>query len=156
MHGWTEFITMQNLHNACYREEELEMFPACAKFGMAGIPWSPVGMGYLTRPHKDVSTTARGGTLNGGFQGFFGQEVTDADRKTNEKIAEIAERRGTSMAVVSIAWSLSKPFIHSPIIGMSKKERVDEACRAVEFELSKEEVTSIDELYVPRKVMGFK
>lgn len=156
MHGWTEFITMQNLHNACYREEELEMYPACQKFGMAGIPWSPVGMGFLTRPHAETSSTARGETLKGGFQTFFGQGVTDADKKINEKIEEIAQRHNVSMAVVSIAWSLSKPFIHSPIIGMSKKERVDEAIQAIEFKLSEEEIKSIDDLYVPRKVMGFK
>lgn len=27
IHGWTEFISMQNLHNATYREEEREMIP---------------------------------------------------------------------------------------------------------------------------------
>jgi len=41
MNGWTEFVTMQSLHNAVYREEEKEMYPACAKFGMGLIPWSP-------------------------------------------------------------------------------------------------------------------
>lgn len=41
MNGWTEFVTMQSLHNAVYREEEKEMYPACAKFGMGQIPWSP-------------------------------------------------------------------------------------------------------------------
>jgi len=60
------------------------------------------------------------------------------------------------MAVVAIAWSLSKPFVHSPIIGMSKKERVDEACQAADFKLSEEEIKSIDDLYIPRKVMGFR
>jgi len=156
IHGYAEFLTMQNLHNPCYREEELEMYPACEKFGMAGIPWSPVGMGFLTRPWKSMDTTDRGKTLKGGFQSFFGQEVTAADKATNEKIEEIAKKRGVSMAIVSIAWSLSKPFIHSPIIGMSKTERVDEAIEAIDFKLSTEEIESIDSFYVPRKVMGFK
>ena len=26
-HGWTKFVSMQNLYNLCYREEEREMFP---------------------------------------------------------------------------------------------------------------------------------
>lgn len=42
LHGWTEFISMQNLHNAVYREEEREMVPSLKKFGMGMIPWSPV------------------------------------------------------------------------------------------------------------------
>ena len=151
MHGWTEFITMQNLYNANYREEEREMFPACQKFGMAGIPWSPVAMGYLTRPWKSFSETSRG---KGQGQGFMGQPATDADQKTNEKIQEIAEKRKVSMAVVAIAWTLAKPFIHSPILGMSKNERVDEAIQATEFKLTDEEIKSIDDLYVPRAIMG--
>jgi aryl-alcohol dehydrogenase-like predicted oxidoreductase len=50
MHGWTEFIFMQNLYNAIYREEERGMYPSCQEFAMGGIPWSPVAMGFLTRP----------------------------------------------------------------------------------------------------------
>lgn len=34
LNGWTEFISMQNLHNATYREEEREMVPSLKKFGM--------------------------------------------------------------------------------------------------------------------------
>ena len=58
------------------------------------------------------------------------------------------------MATVALAWVLSKPFITSPIVGMSKKERVDEAIQAIEFKLSEEEIKSIDDLYEPRRIMG--
>lgn len=153
LHGWTEFISMQNLYNATYREEEREMFPACAQFGMASIPWSPVAMGFLARPWKAFQESARGQTMNGAF---MGHAITETDRKISEKIEEIAGARGVSMAIVALAWVLSKPFITSPIVGMSKKERVDEAVKAVEFELSEEEIKSIDELYVPKGVIGHR
>jgi aryl-alcohol dehydrogenase-like predicted oxidoreductase len=152
MNGWTEFISMQNLHNATYREEEKEMIPAIKKFGMGMIPWSPVAMGYLTRPHDNFINSERGTSMNGTF---LGNKWTAADEKINRKVEEIAKKRGTSMAVVAIAWSLSKPFMTAPIIGMSKKERVDEAVEAVNFELSKEEIESIDSLYEPKKTLGF-
>ncbi|KAL2826682.1 Aldo/keto reductase [Aspergillus cavernicola] len=153
MHGWTEFISMQNLHNAIYREEEREMYPACAKFGMGGIPWSPIAMGFLARPWKEFASTKRG---QGQGQGFFNQPVSDADKKINEQIQEIAGRRGVSMATVAIAWTLSKPFITAPILGMSSKARVDEAVQAVSFELGAEELKSIDDLYEPKNVIGHK
>lgn len=151
LHGWTEFVSMQNLYNATYREEEREMFPACAKFGMASIPWSPVAMGFLARPWKAYTETTRGQNMNGAF---MGHPITDTDRKISERIEEIANSKGVSMAVVALAWCLSKPFITSPIVGMSKKERVDEAIQASEFKLSEEEVKSIDDLYVPKAVIG--
>ncbi|KAF2489837.1 hypothetical protein BU16DRAFT_531278 [Lophium mytilinum] len=59
------------------------------------------------------------------------------------------------MAIVAIAWSLSKPYMTAPILGMSKVERIKEAVEAVNFELSKEEIESIDKLYIPRNVIGF-
>ena len=77
------------------------------------------------------------------------------DEKVNEKIEEIAKKRGTSMAIIATAWSLSKPFMTAPIIGMSKIDRVEEAVKAVNFELTKEEVESIDTLYEPKSVIGF-
>lgn len=148
MNGWTEFVSMQNLYNACFREEEREMYPVCQKFGVAGIPWSPVAMGYLTRPVEELAKTPRGGVIN---DGMLGMPWTEADKKTNEKVAEIAKNRGVSMAVVAIAWTLSKPFIHSPILGLSSTKRVDEAIEAIHFEMTPEEIKSIDDLYVSKK-----
>jgi diketogulonate reductase-like aldo/keto reductase len=58
------------------------------------------------------------------------------------------------MTVATTAWSLSKLLMAAPIIGMSKIERVDEALQAVNIELSKEEVDSIDPLYEPKNVIG--
>lgn len=153
LHGWTEFISMQNLYNATYREEEREMFPACTKFGMASIPWSPVAMGFLARPWKAFSETSRGQAMN---EAFMGHPITDTDRKISERIEQIAAKHNVSMAIVSLAWCLSKPFITSPIVGMSKKERVDEAIRAADFKLSEEDIKSIDELYVPKAIIGHR
>ena len=151
LHGWTEFISMQNLHNATYREEEREMIPSLEKFGMGMIPWSPLAMGYLARPHCRFMDSERGGDMSGRL---LGAEISAADERINLKIEEIAKKRGTSMAIVSIAWSLSKPFMTAPIVGLGKLERVDEAVRAVEFELSKEEEESVDRLYEPKNVTG--
>ncbi|TGO18819.1 hypothetical protein BTUL_0007g00370 [Botrytis tulipae] len=152
LNGWTEFISMQNLHNAAYREEEREMVPSLKKFGMGMIPWSPIMMGYLARPHDQAAESDRGKAMNGKF---MGNELTEADLRINEKIQEVAKKRGVSMAIVAMAWSLSKEYVTAPIVGMGKIERVQEAVDAVNFELTKEEIASIDELYQPRKIIGF-
>ena len=47
--GWTRFVSMQNLVNLLYREEEREMLPLCAAEGVGVIPYSPLARGYLTR-----------------------------------------------------------------------------------------------------------
>lgn len=148
--GWTGFVSMQNLYNAIYREEEHEMYPSCQKFGMGGIPWSPVAMGFLTRPWKAFDETTKRKVQG---QGFYGQPMTDADKKINVKIEEIAKTRGVSMAVIAIAYVQLKPFISATILGLNSINRVDEAIEACQFELSAGEVESIDALYVPRNII---
>ncbi|PVH72571.1 Aldo/keto reductase [Cadophora sp. DSE1049] len=123
LHGWTEFIPVQNLHYVTYRAEEKEIIPSLEKFRMGMIPY-----------FKDSDRgEAMGAT-------FMGQKMTATDEKINRKIEEIAKKRGVSMAIVAIAWSLSKHFMTAPI--------------AVNFELSKEEIESIDNLYEPKNVLG--
>lgn len=151
LHNYTEFVALQNLHNATYREEEREMIPAMQKFGMGMIPWGPLAMGFLARPHRDNLATERGVNYKGSF---LGKESSEEDKKINERIEEIAKERGTSMAIICLAWSLKKPYMTAPIVGLSSLERLEEACKAVEFELTKEEEESIDGLYRPREVMG--
>ena len=55
-HGWARFVSMQNLVNLLYREEEREMLPLCAAEGIGVIPWSPQARGRLTRDWNITST----------------------------------------------------------------------------------------------------
>lgn len=152
-HGWAEFVTMQNFHNPIYREEEREMYPACQIFGMAGIPWSPLALGFLARPHSQFRDSARGQSSLG--PAFMWEDVPEQDKLINEEVEKIAKERDVSMAIVSLAWSLSKPFVHSPIVGLNKIERIEEAIKATEFELSAKELKRIDDLYKnPKAIKG--
>jgi 1-deoxyxylulose-5-phosphate synthase len=52
LHGWTEFVSMQNHYNLVYREEEREMIPLCADLGVGVIPYSPLARGLLAGTRK--------------------------------------------------------------------------------------------------------
>ena len=52
--GWTPFVSMQNLYNLIYREEEREMIPLCLDQGVGGIVWSPLARGLLTPKEGSV------------------------------------------------------------------------------------------------------
>jgi len=61
-HGWTRFVSMQNLVNLLYREEEREMLPLCAAEGIGVIPWSPQARGMVQGARGRLSSwqSARG------------------------------------------------------------------------------------------------
>ena len=146
--GWSRFISMQNHYNLLYREEEREMMGLCMDQGIGVIPWSPLARGRLTRAWDE--TTERSQTDE------FGKTLYVAsDRQIVEQVAAVAKQRGVPQAQVALAWMLSKAFITSPIVGASKPHHLDDAVAALDLKLSDEEITLLEEDYVPHPVAGF-
>ncbi len=53
LHGWTEFVSMQDHYNLIQREEERELIPFCIDQGIAVLPWSPLARGrHRPRSHR--------------------------------------------------------------------------------------------------------
>lgn len=151
LHGWSEFVSMQNHVNLLHREEEREMLPLCADQKIAVLPWSPLARGRLTRDWNETSerqeNDAYGKTLYTAF--------LEADRRVIEKVAEVAKARGVPRAQVALAWVLRKTEVTSPIIGAAKPQHLDDAVAALSLTLTDEEVSALEEAYLPHPVVGF-
>jgi aryl-alcohol dehydrogenase-like predicted oxidoreductase len=150
-HGWTRFVSMQNLVNLLYREEEREMLPLCAAEGIGVIPWSPQARGKLTR---DWNYTSIRTETDEAFGRLFGK-TEDADRKVVDRVAQVAAARGIPRAQVALAWLLAKPVITAPIVGATKLQHLDDALASVRVKLSEDEMALLEEPYVPHAVVGF-
>jgi 1-deoxyxylulose-5-phosphate synthase len=150
-HGWTRFVSMQNLVNLLSREAERAMLPLCAAEGIAVIPWSPQARGRLTRDWDYTSVRTE---TDEAFGRLFAK-TEDADRKVVDRVAQIAAARGISRAQVALAWLLAKPVITAPIVGATKLEHLDDALASVNVKLSADEVAALEEPYVPHAVVGF-
>ncbi|KAG8915438.1 hypothetical protein FRC00_004455 [Tulasnella sp. 408] len=166
-HNLTQFVSMQNFHNAAYREEEREMVPLLQDMGVGMIPWSPLARGFLTRRVDLSSESVRGQTdhlkaLTIVLRGRFLKNANiDAQKESfvldiNAKVAEIAEKRGISMAQVALAWSLSKPFVSAPIVGTTSLDKLKDLVEGVKVKLTEEEIKAIDDLYRPRAISGHR
>jgi 1-deoxyxylulose-5-phosphate synthase len=153
LHGWTRFISMQNHYNLLYREEEREMIPLCQSEGIGVIPWSPLARGRLARPWQSESTK-RYQTDQFGMSMYSGTE--EADAKVADRLGEIAERRGLPRAQLALAWLLSKPSIAAPIVGATKPHHLQDAAAALSLRLTLEEISALEEPYVPHPVLGFR
>lgn len=152
LHGWTRFVSMQNLHNLIYREEEREMFPLCEDQKIGMLPWSPLAAGRLARkPDQEGEATRRAQTDTVGAHLFEEQDTTIIER-----VHEVAEAHGVSMAQVALAWSLSKPAVTSPIIGATKMHHLEDAVAALSVRLTEEELKRLEEPYVPHEVRGHR
>src|SRR6266851_1488292 len=150
-HGWTRFVSMQNLVNLLYREEEREMLPLCAAEGIGIIPWSPQARGKLTR---DWNYTSIRTETDEAFTRLFAK-TEDADRKVVDRVTQVAATRGIPRAQVALAWLLAKPVITAPIVGATKLQHLDDALASVRVKLSEDEMALLEEPYVPHAVVGF-
>src|ERR1051326_7213870 len=148
-HGWSSFVTMQNHYNLLYREEEREMIPLCRAENIGIIPWSPLARGLLAnRPGE----TLRSQTDEYARRLYAG--TAESDQKVIARVNTIAEKHGVPPARIALAWLLHKPWITAPIVGVSKPHQLADAVAAVQIKLTKEEIASLEEHYVPHPIDG--
>lgn len=150
-YGWTRFVSMQNHLNLINREEEREMLPLCIDQGVGVIPWSPLARGKLTREWDEATHRSE----NDQFGDYLYKTTAEADRKVADVVAAIASERAVPRAQVALAWLLQKPGVTSPIIGVTKPHHLGDALDALDFELSAEEITRLEQHYVPHPIVGF-
>ena len=148
--GLTPFSAMQNHYNLIYREDERELIPLCRQYNVSLIPYSPLAGGHLT--HRGWNTdSARSRTdrnLRNKYDASRGADVHIVNR-----VAQVAEERGTSMSAVALAWLFAKG-VASPIVGATNAAHFDDAVAALELELTKKEIGQLEELYTPHAVSG--
>jgi 1-deoxyxylulose-5-phosphate synthase len=151
-HGWARFASMQNYYNLLYREEEREMLPLCAAEGIAVTPFSPLARGRLTRPWDASSERQRIDEELAREHGV--SHFREEDEQIVTRTLEVADRLGRPPAQVALAWLLSKPVVTSPIVGVTKTKHLTDALAATELELDPEDITLLEEPYLPHPVNG--
>lgn len=128
------------------------MHPYCTAEGVAVVPWSPLARGFLAgnRTKSGEKRTDRAGK-DGLSEKFFG---SNTDHVIVDELAAVASELGRSPAEVAYAWSMSRPAVTAPIVGVTKLEQLDEAIAAIDLILPDEAVERLEARYLPREVVG--
>lgn len=108
-------VGVQNQFSPAFRSSEPEL-ELCAELGIAFLPWSPLG------------GSSRAGELGSRFAPF----------------AEVARAHNVSPQQVCLAWMLAKAPVVIPIPGSSRPETILDSVKAVDLELSPEELGRLD------------
>ena len=144
----TEFISVQGHYNLIAREEEREMVPFCADQNIALTPYSALAGGRLSKRAGETSKRL----AEDSYAKFKYDSTAEADGKIIRRVEEIADKRNVSMTEISLAWLLTK--VTSPVVGATKFSHIDGAAKAVDIELTQEEINYLEELYVPHALVG--
>lgn len=150
-HGWARFISMQNHLNLIYREEEREMLPLCREEKIGVIPYSPLASGRLTRDwHSETTLRSETDQIAKGKY----DSTSETDQRIVERVAELAEIYKIPRAHIAIAWLLQKESVAAPIIGATKISHLEESVKALTVKLTPDEVSYLEEPYVPHRIVG--
>jgi len=143
--GWTPFANMQCQYNLLYREEEREMLPYCKSQGIAVSCFSPLARGWLAASEDIRAQTDY----------WFAKNFGDAlDLEICARVEAMATERGATMAEVALAWVCAKEAICCPIIGAGSVSQLESNVKALDFDLTPDEIETLDALYRPRDVIN--
>lgn len=125
------------------RDHLTDVVPWCAANGVAFIPFSPLGRGFLTgaitaASFDDADFRAKNPR--------FTQESIDANLTIVEQIREVAARHEATPAQIAIAWTLAQGPHVIPIPGTRRMRYVEENAAAAAIRLTQQDLTELDAL----------
>lgn len=146
--GFAKFVSIQGHYNLIFREEEREMAKLCAEDNIAMTPYSALAGGRLSKHPGETSKRLE----EDSYAKFKYDATAKQDAVIIDRVAELAEKRGVSMTEISLAWLLTK--VTAPVVGATKMHHIEGAAKAVDFVLTPEEISYLEEAYVPHKLVG--
>jgi len=131
------------------REAEKQLLPTLRELGIALVPWSPLGSGFLT---GTVESLAPDDFRNNNPR-YQGENFT-TNKERFAPLMQFAEELEITPAQLALAWLLHQGDDIVPIPGTRKQSRVTENAAAAEMILSSETVRQISLLAAPGLAKG--
>jgi aryl-alcohol dehydrogenase-like predicted oxidoreductase len=132
-------VSEQCKYNLTVREVELEVLPACERYGLGVIPYSPLAEGILGGALQKAERGRRAGSST--------MEEIEKRRGQLEAYEKLCADLGHPPSRVAVAWLLSNRVVTAPIIGPRTLEQLDDAVAALEVTLSEETLADLDRLF---------
>jgi aryl-alcohol dehydrogenase-like predicted oxidoreductase len=151
-HAVQPVTALQSEYSLWTRTPEKEVIPTIEELGIALVPYSPLGKGFLTgkmNENTKFDTSDFRNTLP-----RFTPEALKANQALIKLLENIAQRKRATPAQIALAWLLAqKPWI-VPIPGTTKLHRLEENIGALAIELTSDDLREIDSASSKIKVQG--
>ncbi len=147
--GLVPFSASQPQYSMLWRKPEAAVFPACVRYGIGNLAFSPLAHGVLTGKYAPGEPPPQGTRAASAEMNQFMETAGRHYRSDNllEAIARlkpIAADLGLTMVQMALAWVLRRSEISSAIIGASRPEQIADNVRAVGVALTAEALKRID------------
>ena len=136
--GWAPLIALQVEYSLMERTVEGELVPMAEELGLGVLPWGPLKGGALSGKY----TRANGIKLPG-LRGARAGAFTEKQYDLIDVLAKVAAECDATPAAVALAWLEAQPGVTSTIIGASRLDQLQANLKALELQLSPEQVAAL-------------
>jgi len=151
-HATLPLTAVQNEYSMLWRGPEAEVIPTCEELGIGFVPWSPLGVQFLTGA-IDANTRFAPGDVRG-FQSRFSPENLPHNLALVELVKQWAERKDAAPAQIALAWLLAqKPWI-VPIPGTTQMAHMLQNSGAAAVQFTPAEVAELNASVSAIEILG--
>jgi aryl-alcohol dehydrogenase-like predicted oxidoreductase len=148
--GRERFACEQPPYSILARGIEAAVLPACQRYGMGVIAWSPLNGGWLTGRYRKDAPLPEGGRASRVPDRFApARPEVAAKLEVIEALVAVAEGAGVPLTHLALGFVLTHPAVTAAIIGPRTMEQLTGTLGAVDVSLSDEVLDRIDEIVAP-------
>jgi len=141
-HAALPVTAVQNEYSMLWRGPEEAVIPLCEKLGIGFVPWSPLGVQFLTGA-IDANTRFAPGDIRG-VESRFSPENLPHNLALVNLVKKWAERKNATPAQIALAWLMAqKPWI-VPIPGTTQMTHMLENIGAAGVRLTPSELAELN------------
>jgi aryl-alcohol dehydrogenase-like predicted oxidoreductase len=135
-------------------QEDNGCLAACQRLGIAYVPYSPLGRGFLTGALKSPDDFGADDyrRTNPRFQG----ENFAKNLQLVQQVQTLAADKGVTAGQLALAWALAQGDYIVPIPGTKQRKYLEENVAAVSIDLSPAELAALDALFPANATAGLR
>jgi aryl-alcohol dehydrogenase-like predicted oxidoreductase len=151
-HAALPLTAVQNEYSMLWRGPEKEVIPLCEELGIGFVPWSPLGVQFLTG-WIDANTRFAPGDIRG-MESRFSPENLPHNLALVELLQRWAVRKSATPGQIALAWLMAqKPWI-VPIPGTTQMAHMIENTGAAEVQFPSTELAELNAAVSAIEVRG--
>ncbi len=141
-HAVLPLTAVQNEYSMLWRGPEKELIPTCEELGIGFVPWSPLGVQFLTG-WIDANTRFAPGDIRG-VESRFSPENLPHNLQLVELLKTWAKRKEATPGQIALAWLMAqKPWI-VPIPGTTQMAHMVENSGAGSVRFTPSEISELN------------
>jgi aryl-alcohol dehydrogenase-like predicted oxidoreductase len=151
-HAALPVTAVQNEYSMLWRGPEADVIPLCEELGIGFVPWSPLGVGFLTGA-IDARTRFAEGDIRG-IEGRFSPENLPHNLALVDLVKRWAERKQAMPGQIALAWLMAqKPWI-VPIPGTTQIAHMFENNGAAAIQFTATELAELNAAVAAIEIRG--